>query len=77
MIVECERELLSWYVDELYARADAYRQWFPDITFLDARREDLNDIGSVRSMLDSLGFKMKPSICSMLGMPTNLKGCAT
>lgn len=71
-VQRAERELTQWYVTETYARADAYRARFPDITYCDVALEDLNSHDGVAGMFQRFGLKPLSTLSSVIGKRTNL-----
>lgn len=68
-----ELECLNWYVEETYAKSEAFKQQYPAIKYYEVNIEDLNSLESVRLMLTYFGCSAKESLNHVIGKPTNLK----
>jgi hypothetical protein len=65
--------LLRWYVDEVYALTDRYKQTFPRIRYFEATTEQLNNLSRVQDLFAFFGFKPKDSLAGVVGVPINTK----
>jgi hypothetical protein len=68
-----ELECLKWYVEETYAKAEAFKKQYPKIKYYEVNIEDLNSLESVQQMLAYFGYSGKESLIDVVGKPTNLK----
>ncbi len=72
-----EEEVLAWYVEETWARAEAYRRRFPGVRFVTTSAQELSTPEGVDAMLDTFGLTAKPSLADTLGQTTNTDGWAS
>lgn len=72
-LINYELECLKWYVEETYAKAEAFKQQYPRIKYYEVDIEDLNSLESVQQMLAYFGYSGKESLIDVVGKPTNLK----
>ena len=72
-LTKYELDCLAWYVRETYARAELFKQTFPQITYVEVSIEDLNSLESVQAMLGQLGLEGQATLKDVVGKPTNLK----
>lgn len=69
-----ELKCLNWYIDETYAKAEAFKNQYPGIKYYEVNVEDLNSLEAVQRMLTYFGCTgKKESLKKILGTPTNLK----
>lgn len=72
-LINYELECLKWYVEETYAKAEAFKQQYPRIKYYEVNIEDLNSLESIQQMLAYFGCSEKKSLIDVVGKPTNLK----
>jgi hypothetical protein len=72
-LINYEMECLKWYVEETYAKVEAFKQRYPRIKYYEVNIEDLNSHESVQQMLAYFGCSGKESLSDVVGKPTNLK----
>ena len=72
-VAEYERECTRWYVEEIHAKAEAFKQRYPRVTYFEAEVDDLNNLDSVRKLLATFGLIEKETLQTVVGKPTNLK----
>lgn len=65
--------LCRWYVEEVEQRAQAYRDRFPDIDYLECDLEELNDRHFVGEMFDRFGLVPSPGLDDAVGRPLNAR----
>ncbi len=68
-----ELDCLAWYVQDTHARAEVYKQTYPNITFVEVTIDDLNELESVEAMLSQFGLAGQATLKDVVGKPTNLK----
>jgi len=68
-----EMKCLNWYVDETQAKAEAFKQEFPNIKYYEVDIADLNSMESVQKMLSYFGQESEASLKQVVGVPANLK----
>lgn len=68
-----ELEALKWYVDETYARGEAFKRKYRKIKYYEVNIKDLNSMEAVERMLTYFGLTAKDSLNDIVGKPTNLK----
>lgn len=65
--------LCRWYVEEVEQRAQAYRDRFPDISYLECDLAQLNDRSFVDEMFDRLDLIPSPRLDDTVGRPLNAR----
>jgi hypothetical protein len=65
--------LLDWYIAEIAARWEAYKQQFPRVTSIEVDVDDLNTRDGVTAMMAPFGLAPNDSIGEVLGRATNTK----
>jgi len=65
--------LCRWYVDEIERRARAYRERFPDITYLECDLEQLNDRDFVGELFGRFGLVPSSQLEEAVGRPLNAR----
>ncbi len=68
-----EQALIDWYIAEVEARWQAFRQQFPRITTVEVDVDDLNTRAGVAAMMAPFGLAPAASIAGVLGQATNTK----
>ena len=68
-----ELKCLEWYVDETYARAEAFKKKFPRIQYYEVSIDELNSVESVRRMLAFFDCSAETPLSDVVGEATNLK----
>ena len=71
--INYEMECVKWYVDETYAKAEAYKRQFPAIKYYEVDIEDLNSLESVQKMIAYFGCSGEDSLKDVVGKPINLR----
>jgi len=72
-MVNYELKCLNWYVEETYAKAEAFKKKFPNIKYYEVNIDDLNSLKSVKQMISYFGYKEMESLSGVVGKPVNLK----
>jgi hypothetical protein len=72
-LINYELECLKWYVEETYAKSEAFKKQHPAIKYYEVNINDLNTLESVQLMLTHFGCRGKESLNHVVGKPTNLK----
>jgi hypothetical protein len=65
--------LCRWYVEEVEQRAQAYRDRFPDIAYLECDLEQLNDRHFVGEMYGRFGLAPSRGLDEVVGKPLNAR----
>jgi hypothetical protein len=65
--------LCRWYVEEVERRAQAYKNQFPDITYLECDLSQLNDRRFVGELFDRFGLIASPRLDEAVGRPLNAR----
>ena len=68
-----ERRCIDWYLREMEARTEMYRNQFGQIRYYEAQVDELNDLESVRRLFHFFGCEAKPSLPTVVGRRVNLK----
>lgn len=69
-----ERKTTEWYVQETWARAEAFKKQFPQMKFYEVTVAELNSFDGVKKMMDAFEIqraKISDAILSDLGLPVN------
>lgn len=66
-------DLCIWHAREVYLRAEAYKERFRRIQYLELDLEDLNEPGKVNTVAEALGLKPSRELAGLVGVPTNTK----
>lgn len=64
-------ELCKWYVDEIYLRAEEYKQMFPNIKYVECNLEQLNDYNFVVEIFKYFGLLEKQELKNTVGKVIN------
>lgn len=66
-------DLCKWYVKETYLRAQAYKEQFPNIRYIDCELEQLNSYDFVLEMFAAFGLEPAPTLKAAVGNVMNRK----
>ena len=72
-IVNYELKCLNWYIEETYAKAEAFKKNFHKIRYYEVNIDCLNSLKSAQQMISYFGFKEMESLSGVVGRPVNLK----
>lgn len=72
-LVSYERACIEWYVEEINAKASAFKRRYPQVKYYEVDIKDLNCFRSVKQMLEHFGCEGTRQLKSVVGSASNLK----
>lgn len=68
-----ELECCNWYISEVGAMAERYKNRFPDIKYYDVNLNEINSIKGINSMLSYFGFSADETVNDIINKKINTK----